>query len=319
METIKQKDALRRLYEFLCSGEYVMKVLLEEWKQIVVVTKFPLTTVNGTEIWQVDYDEEYGEKIEKAFDMGCIGYWFPEKKKFLSPRYRIFNIADFINGEPWIEGSDNAVNSVYQKVSDEIYGRLMMMYPTLESFEEAGIFPAYDYEKSWPDALWRLLHDGKVELGEHVSWKISQSVPLVELLEMYVNDDAEHRERLEDDLLDDKEMLDRHLSDIRKKYDFERTSSFLRVQPPNEDVKRSLEIHDAILRGHYEDVKTFRVFCREDGIEVAYTADADKLRHMQTYLPDRDFKTPRPQWGIYAKDILRITYGKSVVYEKGSI
>ena len=123
---------------------------------------------------------------------------------------------------------------------------------------------------------------------------VSQSVPLVELLEMYVNDDAEHRERLEDDLLDDKEMLDRHLSDIRKKYDFERTSSLLRTQPPNEDVKRSLEIHDAILRGHYEDVKTFRVFCREDGIEVAYTADADKLRHMQTYLPDRDFKTPRP-------------------------
>ena len=96
METIKQKDALRRLYEFLCSGEYVMKVLLEEWQHIIVVTKFPLTTVNGTEIWQVDYDEEYGEKIEKAFDMGCIGYWFPEKKKFLSPRYRIFNIADFI-------------------------------------------------------------------------------------------------------------------------------------------------------------------------------------------------------------------------------
>ena len=318
LETIKQKDAFQRLYEFLCSDGHVMKVVLEEWKHIIIVTKCPLTTVDGTEIWQVEYDEVHGTKIGNPIDMSLAGCWFPEEKKFLSTQYRMFDITNFADDEPWIEDLDLALDSIYKRISEEIYKRLMEKYPTLESLEEAGIFPAYDYEKSWSDALWQIVHNTKQKLGDHVSWRIKRTVPQIELLAMHVNDDAKRRERLEDDLLNDKETLDQHLNSIRKKYDFERTREILRTQPPNEDVKCSLEIHDAIMRGHYEGAKTFRVFCKEDGTEVAYIAEADRLRHMQICLSDDDFKTPRPRWMIYAKDILRITYGRAIVYEKGS-
>lgn len=321
MVKIKHEDVFALVYGFLAGDKASICYDVEdEFFERKHLCRFPLAVIDGTPVEMVLSGEQSPESAPGELKMEKFGYWLPEQKLLLGSGFANSG-AGFLkypdDYPEWAVSLGTLYGRLEKKLESRAEAELRAEFPDMDALGKA-IGRTYNFKNIKGRTIERIVKDESPRLFWNDTFVRETDDLTPAVWEASTNTEAEdgfYKKVMDDN----REDLMKRLWDV---YEDERSKKELRDNPPSEDEKTILAIHDAVSRPFYSDAKTFRVTMeaaeKRSGNKVLIErhVEAKYIRNLSDELSYYEFPNGSDFKSVPARDIVSIKFGRHTAYSR---